>query len=69
MPPAHLNLVDEYLPYKHLIGQLILDVSYTGKDFVMLKLEVDVSRKTRKLPLLSIKWTVSIQNFVSSRWN
>lgn len=23
---AHLNLNDEYLPYKHLIGQLILDV-------------------------------------------
>jgi len=23
---AHLNLNDEYLPYKHIIGQLILDV-------------------------------------------
>ena len=23
---AHLNLNDEYLPYKHLIGQLVLDV-------------------------------------------
>ena len=24
---AHLNLNDEYLPYKHLIGQVLLDVS------------------------------------------
>ena len=24
---AHVNLNDEYLPYKHIIGQLILDVS------------------------------------------
>jgi tRNA (guanine37-N1)-methyltransferase len=23
---AHLNLNDEYLPYKHIIGQVILDV-------------------------------------------
>ena len=23
---AHLNLNDEYLPYKHIIGQLVLDV-------------------------------------------
>ena len=23
---AHLNLRDEYLPYRHLIGQVILDV-------------------------------------------
>ena len=23
---AHVNLNDEYLPYKHVIGQLILDV-------------------------------------------
>lgn len=23
---AHVNLNDEYLPYKHIIGQLILDV-------------------------------------------
>jgi tRNA (guanine37-N1)-methyltransferase len=27
MDVAHLNLNDEYLPYKYLIGQLILDVS------------------------------------------
>lgn len=26
---AHLNLNNEYLPYKHLIGQVILDVSET----------------------------------------
>lgn len=26
---AHMNLNDEYLPYKHLIGQVILDVSYS----------------------------------------
>jgi len=24
---AHVNLNDEYLPYKHIIGQLIQDVS------------------------------------------
>ena len=24
---AHMNLNDEYLPYKHIIGQVILDVS------------------------------------------
>ena len=24
---AHVNLNDEYLPYKHIIGQLILEVS------------------------------------------
>jgi hypothetical protein len=27
MRAAHMNLNDEYLPYKHLIGQVILDVS------------------------------------------
>jgi hypothetical protein len=26
MISAHMNLNDEYLPYKHLIGQVILDV-------------------------------------------
>ena len=24
---AHVNLIDEYLPYKRIIGQLILEVS------------------------------------------
>lgn len=24
---AHMNLRDEWLPYKHIIGQVILDVS------------------------------------------
>lgn len=26
MSLAHVNLLEEYLPYKYLIGQLILDV-------------------------------------------
>lgn len=26
--PAHMNLNQEYLPYKHLIGQIILDASH-----------------------------------------
>ena len=27
---AHFNLNDEYLPYKHIIGQVILDVCATS---------------------------------------
>jgi hypothetical protein len=26
--PAHMNLNQEYLPYKHLIGQIIMDASH-----------------------------------------
>lgn len=29
--PAHMNLNQEYLPYKHLIGQIILDASHNQK--------------------------------------
>ncbi|KAF9225543.1 hypothetical protein BS17DRAFT_873360 [Gyrodon lividus] len=29
---AHMNLNQEYLPYKHLIGQIILDASFRGKN-------------------------------------
>jgi len=26
-PSAHMNLNKEYLPYKHIIGQIVLDAS------------------------------------------
>ncbi|OLL26766.1 tRNA (guanine(37)-N1)-methyltransferase [Neolecta irregularis DAH-3] len=31
---AHLNLRDQYLPYKHIIGQVILDKNYSVKTVV-----------------------------------
>lgn len=35
---AHVNLNDEYLPYKHIIGQLILDVSglYVMSQYILI---------------------------------
>lgn len=33
---AHMNLRDEILPYKHIIGQVILDVSYISRNIWVL---------------------------------
>ena len=37
---AHINLRDEYLPYKHVIGQVILEVSATLHYFMHLPLSL-----------------------------
>lgn len=37
---AHMNLREEYLPYKHLIGQVILEVSATLHYLIFLPLSL-----------------------------
>jgi len=40
-----MNLREEYLPYKHLIGQVILEVSVTLRQLVHLPLSLYSSEK------------------------
>lgn len=63
---AHLNLRDEYLPYKKLIGQVILDVRQ------ITSLEILLDEHHRKIllsRLLSTSWTPSTTSSDSSKWN
>ena len=54
---AHLNLNDEYLPYKYVIGQVIMDVSVTRglrKEVLIILLEksanTDCGKQTELYP-------------------
>jgi hypothetical protein len=40
-----MNLREEYLPYKHLIGQVVLEVSVVSHQFVRLPLRLRSSEK------------------------
>ena len=44
---AHLNLNDEYLPYKHIIGQVILDVRFGDHLLISLRIDWRRLRKTK----------------------
>lgn len=49
--PAHMNLNAEYLPYKHIIGQVVLDVMHTihhdRRPIVLMRSSLSTSRKTK----------------------
>lgn len=70
---AHINLRDEYLPYKHLIGQVLLDVSLQAQSAdASTKTDSKTSfltrRKTQTSELSSTSSTLLITPFGSSRW-
>jgi tRNA (guanine37-N1)-methyltransferase len=50
---AHFNLREEYLPWKHLIGQIVLDVSISFFSLVSRLLIDAIDRKTRTSGLSS----------------
>jgi hypothetical protein len=64
---AHMNLNDEYLPYKHLIGQVILDVNITIKH-IGLALTCTI-RKIKDYARLSTNSTRLIRSFDFSKWS
>jgi hypothetical protein len=68
---AHLNLRDQYLPHKYLIGQVILDVSMPLSFYLARPNLISYRaryRKTRVYEQLSINSTRSIMSTETSRW-